>query len=70
MSGERIEDIDLSFDLAAALAELVLLIDEEARTTARPLTPRAASLMGEARAALVRFHESMERFHESMEQQP
>ena len=60
MSSDRIEDVDLAFDLAAALAELVLLIDEEARTTARPLTPRSAELMGDARAALARFHELME----------
>lgn len=45
-----------AFNLAAALAELVLMIDDEARVSGRPLTTGAAVVMSDSRQALLAFH--------------
>lgn len=51
---------DHAFDLAAALAELVLMVDAESKTSGRPLTMAAAVVVSDGRAALMRFHEWVE----------
>lgn len=47
---------DHAFDLAAALAELVLMIADESRISGRPLTTAAAVVVSDSRLALQAFH--------------
>ena len=48
--------VEHAFSLAAALAELVLMVADEQRTTGRPLTTAAAVVVSDARMALKGFH--------------
>lgn len=60
MNGAEIDPADHAFNLAAALAELVLMVDDEARTSGRPLTTAAAVVMSDSRLALMAFHQWVE----------
>ena len=60
MSDPAVSEFDLCFELAASLAELLLLIEAESKASCRPLTMAAAVVTADSRAALMRFHEQME----------
>lgn len=53
---ERQAASDHAFNLAAALAELVLMVANESDISGRPLTTDAAVVVSDSRLALIEFH--------------